>query len=152
MYEYISGIEIEIHRIVQQTLKAEWGDQEKEWWGQGVPVEIRKKCETRRQDDAQPCDSEFAYTDLIDLGKIILENWGLFKNHLPQNYGINRNVIDADFVRLNTIRNAVMHSMTKQDWSEDDFQFVKDVRGWFLRDRTPQQPAGGNAKDCASRS
>lgn len=104
---------------------------------------------TRREEDAQPCDSPFAYTDLIDLSKIISKNWGLFQDRLPGDYGVNRKVLETDFVRLSTIRNAVMHPVKERDWSEDDFQFVKEVRERFLRDEATQQAGGGDAEDRA---
>jgi len=149
MYEYISDIETTVHQMVRQTLESNFGDQESGWWRQGIPEDIRKKCATRREEDAQPCDSPFAYTDLIDLSKIISKNWGLFQDRLPRDYSINRKVFETEFVRLNTIRNSVMHPVKKRNWSEDDFQCVKDSRERFLRDEATQQPAGGDAEDRA---
>jgi hypothetical protein len=149
MYEYISDIEMTIHQMVRHTLESQFGGQENGWWRQGISEDIRRKCATRREEDAEPCDSPFAYTDMIDLSKIILKNWGLFQNNVPQAYGINRKVLETDFVRLNTIRNSVMHPVKQRDWSEDDFQFVKNVRERFLTHGSTQQPARGDAEDRA---
>lgn len=133
IYEYICDIEMKLHQLIKQELCSKFGDQEEGWWRQGISENIRTKCATRREQDDPPYGSPFAYTDLIDLSKIISDNWRLFQDHLPHDYCVNRKVLEADFVRLNKIRNAVMHPVKERDWSEDDFQFVKNVLDRFLK-------------------
>jgi hypothetical protein len=107
MYEYISETEVDLHETVRRTLVAEFGDPENGWWRQGIPSEIREKCVNRRELDEEPSDSPFAYTDLIDLSKIIVKNLALFQNVLPREYA-NRKALELDLRRLNSLRNSVM--------------------------------------------
>lgn len=149
LYVYISDIEVTVHKMVRRTLEAKFGDQENGWWRQGVSENIRKECAKRREEDHQPCGSPFAYTNLLQLSDIISDKWPLFSDRVPQDYGTSRKVLKADFRRLNMIRNAVMHPVRERNWSEDDFQFVKDMHERFLRNNPTQQPAGGDADDRA---
>ena len=74
MYEYISDIELILHSCVRQTLEKNFGAGEHGWWRNGIPSGIRSKCATRREEDEDPSDQPFAYTDLIDLAKIVNKN------------------------------------------------------------------------------
>lgn len=128
MYEYISDVELTLHSWVRRTLENEFGAGELEWWRNGIPSGIRSKCAARREEDEDPSDEVFAYTDLIDLAKIVNKHWELFRGMLPKEYSQNRKHLDRDFARLNRIRNAVMHPVKQRKWSEDDFQFVRTFR------------------------
>ncbi len=148
MYEYICDIEITLHEMVRHTLEGKFGKEEKGWWRQGIPEIIRKKCATRREEDALPCDSPFEYTDLIELSDIITKkgNWELFQGRLHRNYAGNGKELKRHLHRLNGIRNAVMHPVKERNWSEDDLQFVKDVRRRLLGDDLTQQPPAADAQ------
>lgn len=103
MYEYISDTEIALHELVRLTLGAEFGTHEAGWWRGGISREIREKCAARREQDDEPSDSPFSYTDLIDLSKIIMRNWKLFQSLLPNEYRADRKALESDLNRLNRL-------------------------------------------------
>jgi hypothetical protein len=133
MYEYISLAEVSIHNLVRTILEREFGSEESGWWRQGVPSNIRAKCATRREEDEEPCECAYAYTTLIDLSALILKNWQAFSGVLPKEYAANRGQIERDLIRLNRIRNSIMHPVKERKWSEDDFEFVRSICELFQR-------------------
>lgn len=125
LYEYVSTAEVGIHRLVQMKLEREFGPNEDGWWRQGIPSSIRVKCASRREEDDDPCTTPYAYMTLIDLSAVIYKNWSLFESEFPKDYRANRRQLEFDLLRLNRIRNAVMHPVKERKWSEDDFVFVR---------------------------
>ena len=131
LYEYISEIETAIHQFIKGVLKKEFGEGETGWWREGITLDIRQKCQGRREEDDDPSDSVFAYTDLIDLSKIIQKNWPLFKDLVDPEYGQNRRKMLSDFVILNNFRKAIMHPVKKKQWTEEDYRFIRNFRERF---------------------
>ena len=145
MYEFVSEIELAIHEFIRNVLVDHFGGLEEQWWREGIPLQIRKKCQSRREEDEQPSDSGFAYTDLIDLSDIIAKNWGLFQPGLHATYQANRKLLQRDFVNLNDVRKAVMHPVKRRKWREGDFQFVRQFREHFWSAPAPFVPASFQA-------
>lgn len=132
LYEYLSDTEIAIHRFVQDRLESEYGPNQEDWWRGGIPENIRKECVSRREEDDEPSDSAYAYTTLINLSTVISKNWSLFKNEVPEHYqGNQKKQLEGDLVRLNRIRNAVMHPVKERKWTEEDFEFVRRIFNLF---------------------
>jgi hypothetical protein len=131
LYEYVSMAEVGIHRLVRVRLEHEFGPDENGWWRKGIPSSIRVKCVSRREEDDDPCEEPYAYTTLIDLGGVISKNWGLFEAEVPKDYRANRKQLESDLVRLNKIRNSVMHPVKERKWSEDDFVFARRMCASF---------------------
>ena len=131
MYEFVSEIELAIHEYVRSVLVDQFGSREEQWWRKGIPLNIRQRCQFRREEDDQPSDSGFAYTNLIDLSVIITKNWTLFQSDLHVDYRSNKKRLQHDFVELNEIRKAVMHPVKQRKWTENDFYFVRRFRTRF---------------------
>ena len=131
MYEYVSSMEVAVHGLVRALLEREFGPEEEGWWRKGIPSNIRVKCASRREEDEEPCETPYAYTTLIDLSAVVSKNWSLFRSRVPKNYRANRKQLESDFVRLNRIRNSVMHPVKERKWSEDDFEFVRRMSQLF---------------------
>lgn len=125
LYEYVSVAEVAIHRLVRARLEREFGLDEDGWWRKGIPSNIRVKCVSRREEDDDPCEEPYAYTTLVDLVAVISKNWSLLEREVPKEYRANRKQLESDMVRLNGIRNSVMHPVKERKWSEDDFVFVR---------------------------
>lgn len=125
MYLDLRRLEINLHRQIQQSLVVRYGDDEKGWWRQGVPETVRLKCQERREKDPEEPCTAYGYTDLLDLGKIIENQWSLFKDQLPPSYAGNRRTLLDHLARLNRIRNKVMHPVRGVVPCEDDFDFVR---------------------------
>jgi predicted transcriptional regulator len=126
MYEIISDIELLLHKGIKQTLINEYGSHENGWWRQGVLESIRKTCVMLRESDPEPAKEPFCYTNFIDLSSIIDKRWGLFTNVLPKNVVKNKQEFLSKFVKLNHIRNKVMHPIKELLITEEDFEFVRN--------------------------
>ncbi len=127
MYEDIRLIEINVHKVIRETLVQEFGADEAGWWRQGVPENVRVKCQERRERDSdEPCEA-FCYLDLIDLDIILKHQWSLLKNLFPY-YSVNRKALSSDLQRLNRIRNRVMHPVKGFIPGEEDFDFVRNLQ------------------------
>lgn len=131
LYEYVSGVEIVLHRLIRTVLQEAFGKEEPGWWRTGVPQPVRLKCVERHQLDEDPCDSPYAYTMLLDLSTIVAKHWKLFQKRVPGKYSLNLGQLKQDLARLNGIRNAVMHPVKEREWSDDDFLFVREVASIF---------------------
>lgn len=127
MYEYVSTVELAIHKFVRARLAREFGPDEDGWWRNGIPSSIRAKCASRREEDDEPSKEPYAYTTLIDLKIVISKKWGFFESELPKDYRANRKQLEGHLVLLNRIRNSVMHPVKERKWSENDFIFVRHM-------------------------
>jgi hypothetical protein len=128
LYEHVAEADLALHDMVSAVLVKEFADGEAGYWRRGIPVNIRKRCHERREDDNEFSESPFQYTTLIELGEIIGKNWALFQPTLPKKYAGNKHDLARDLERLNRIRNTVMHPVKRRRWTEDDFEFAKQVR------------------------
>jgi len=128
MYDDLREIEVALHFFIKEQLKRRLGDAEGGWWRKGIPETIRKRCQTRREEDAEPATEAYGYTDLLDLGQIIEQNWSTFQECLPDLYRSNRKRLLEDLQRLNGIRRTVMHPVRRAAPTEQDFDFVRDLK------------------------
>jgi hypothetical protein len=128
MYEDIRTIEVGLHRFIQEVLEREFGRGESGWWRQGIPAEIRKACQARREDDPQPADAAYCYTDLIDLRTVLEKQWSTLSKSLPGGVACDRKALLADLLRLNHIRRMVMHPVRGGVPSEQDFEFLRGLK------------------------
>ena len=126
MYDDIRSIEIGLHRLVREVLQSEYGAEK--WWREGVSLPIRQKCATRREEDDDPADDPDGYTDLLDLCTIAEKEWKVIGPRLPKEVAANRRQFVDDLKQLNCIRRKVMHPVRGPTPSEDDFQFVHDLK------------------------
>lgn len=65
--------------IVVRQLKKTFGDSDDGWWRQGIPVNIRKRVATTREEDKTPVALE-GYFFITDYKDIIEQNWTLFES------------------------------------------------------------------------
>jgi hypothetical protein len=65
MYDYIRNIELTLHGLVRTLLFVEF---KKDWWRKGIPVNIRKDCVSRKEEDLEPVEEPYCYTTLTNLG------------------------------------------------------------------------------------
>ena len=131
MYEDLRCVEITLHKKIQTTLVDRYGDGELCWWRKGVPESVRVKCQERREKDQDdPCKA-FCYSDLLDLDTIFQKQWPLLKE-LIRAYTADRKQLSKDLMRLNRIRNKIMHPVRGQVPDEEDFDFVHEFRRLLL--------------------
>jgi Helix-turn-helix domain len=129
MYEDLCHIEIGLHRLIRAGLEGQFGPGESGWWRKGVRLNIRRKCQERREEDeAIDLPEPYCYTDLIDLREILKDNWADLADFLPKEMRTQKRELLADLVRLNEIRRVVMHPVRNTTPSEADFEFVRTLR------------------------
>lgn len=129
MYELVRDIELGLHGLVKKELSRVYGPAE--WWRQGIPEQIRVECVAAREKDPEPADDPFCYTNLIHLKDILEKRWHVFSEVLPPKLAVDRKSLFSSLVRLNRIRNLVMHPVKGRNPTEDDFCFVREFRAHF---------------------
>jgi hypothetical protein len=123
LYELVRNIEVRLHRFIKQAFIQEYG--EDNWWRGGVPDRIRADCAATRERDADPADDAYCYTTLMNLREIVDKQWSVLGPHLPKSIQSDKQAFLADLRRLNGIRNAVMHPVRSDRFSDADFEFVR---------------------------
>jgi hypothetical protein len=124
MYELVRSVEVRLHNFIKQAFVAEFG--EEQWWRGGVPDTIRAECAALLEKDPEPADEPYRYTHLINLREILDKRWPVLGKYMPKALLNQKKDMMERLLRLNRIRNAVMHPVRNTVISEDDFEFVRD--------------------------
>jgi hypothetical protein len=124
MYELVRTVEVRLHTFIKQAFVAEFG--EEQWWRGGVPDSIRAECAALLEKDPEPAEEPYRYTHLINLREILDKRWSLLSKYMPKILLNQKKDVLERLLRLNRIRNAVMHPVRNTVISEDDFEFVRD--------------------------
>jgi len=122
MYEIVRNIEVRLHRFIKRIFIAEYG--EENWWRGGVPEKIRADCAALLEKDPEPAPEPYCYTHLIALREILDRGWPVLSKHLPSAVSSNKKELLDRLLRLNRIRNAVMHPVRGENLTEEEFEFV----------------------------
>lgn len=142
MYELVRSVEVRLHTFIKQAFIAEFG--EEQWWRGGVPDGIRAECAALLEKDPEPADEPYRYTHLINLREILDKRWPVLSKYLPKSLLNEKKDVLERLLRLNRIRNAVMHPVRNTVISEDDFEFVRDFEKQLagLEVHLPAAPEG----------
>lgn len=118
--ERVWSIEKRLHGLIRSTLETHYGPGEDGWWRKGIPQEIRKKCQHRREDDTGEPGDPFSYADLIDLKQIVEADWSVFESCFAPAHACfeNKGAWKSGLQKLNEIRNRLMHAA--RDYEPDD--------------------------------
>lgn len=133
LYLDLHTIELKLHRLIKKVLKKEFGADEDGWWRKGVDLRVRQTCVCRREEDEERLEEPYCYTDFIDLRTILDKQWAILGPQLPEETRADKKSLLSDLLRINRIRNWVMHPVRGQIPTEDDFEFVLSVKrklGW----------------------
>lgn len=128
MYIYLRELEVSIHTMVRHTLETTFHHHDDAWWREGVPLQIRQRCATTKEADPEPISDLFAYTNFIDLKKIIDTHWATFKTVVPSPFENQKKALLKRFDKLNNIRNGVMHPIKPIEITPYEFGFIRDTR------------------------
>jgi hypothetical protein len=123
LYELVRNIEVRLHRFIKQAFVQEYG--EENWWRGGVPDRIRADCAATRERDTEPANDAYCYTTLMNLREILDKQWSALGPHLPKRIQADKKAFLEQVKRLNGIRNSVMHPVRNDQFSDDDFEFVR---------------------------
>ena len=127
VYTAVAAFENSARKLIQAVLLEEAGD---DWWDKSVSERIRRKAETRRDEEeatkwhAQRGTDLINYTELGDLGNIMQNNADAFEPYV-------RSVdwAKAIFRVIERSRNVIMHSGTLDD--EDVARVGINIRDWI---------------------
>jgi hypothetical protein len=122
LYALICEAEILLHGFIRQTLEVAYKGG---WWREGIPEQIRKSCQNRKEEDAAPLDDPYYYTTFIELKLIIDKNWRSFSASFPKALGANKQATLEALQRINSIRNRVMHPVKIMSAYQDDHHFAR---------------------------
>ncbi|GEM_PF-4241002 len=126
LYELLNHIEQKLLDLIRGKLIRKFGGREEDWWVQGIPLNVREKCATRREEDPKRLEVH-RYMDLIDLRTILDKNWAEFQMNfvkLNPQYP-SKAAFLSDFLRINEIRRSIMHPIRTEEISQDDLQFAE---------------------------
>lgn len=129
LYFFVTDLEKNLHTLMEDILKREYGNSERGWWRRGIPEKVRLECAQRRERDLDPNHHPYYYTDFIHLKQILEEAWSIFSKHLPKNEAKDKRVLIKALIEANAIRNKVMHPVRGYTPSDDDFEFIMDLHG-----------------------
>jgi len=118
----VPELQLLIRNDVFQTIKKEYGDEEKGWWFEGIPEPVRKdvvsRKEEQKEESKEKCFDLPHYSDIIRYKN----NWKLFE----EKYGISEKKSDGKdkktswFSKLIEIRNKISHpergNVTKEEY------------------------------------
>jgi hypothetical protein len=143
MYEAVRDLETALHQWVRQVLMEHFPEGES-WWWSGVPMNVRKDCASRQQEDA---DGQFlhvfCYTTVINLSVILDKNWERFAYAFSGSRR-SKKTVESDLHRFNRIRNQVMHPVKHPALSQDDFNFVHSLRALIPSTGRSELPQGSS--------
>ena len=125
LYELVRNIEVRLHRFIKEAFMEEYG--EDGWWRGGIPDRIRADCAALRERDPEPADDAYCYTTLINLREVLDKQWSVLAPRLPKKIQSDKKEFLDAIKRLNGIRNAVMHPVRSDRFTDDDFEFVRSL-------------------------
>ena len=129
MYELLRTVEVRLHKFIKEAFIAEFG--EENWWRSGVPDNIRAECAALREKDPEPADEPYSYTHLISLREILDKRWSVLNKYIPERLLNQKKDLLERLIKLNRIRNSVMHPVRNPVLTEEDFEFVRDFEADF---------------------
>jgi hypothetical protein len=106
-----------------------------DWWTDGVPVSVRKKCSERQEDEGNKLPRG-AYLDIVDV-KTILEvprNWKIFEKDLRMVGWTDKKAALSWIPEFNDIRRNVMHP-TRRHFKPNllDQASISKLRTWLRK-------------------
>jgi hypothetical protein len=139
LYELVRNIEVRLHRFIKEAFIQEYG--EEGWWRGGIPDRIRADCAAVRERDPEPADDAYCYTTLLNLREILDKQWSVLGPRLPKKIQSDKKEFLDALKRLNGIRNAVMHPVRSDRFTDDDFEFVRSLEQQLGEMRVQPRPA-----------
>lgn len=131
-YAIINQLEPVLKKIVVDNLKAEYPDDPKLWFYQGVPTNVRKKI-LDRQNEKQGEGEWEDYFGILDYRKIVLANWSTFQSLFSFTSKGNKERKTQWLEDLNDIRNIVMHATKSVTVTFEQLAALKDYQEFLVK-------------------
>ena len=126
MYGLLRNLERQLHKYIRETLEGSVGAEN--FWRK-LPLKVRTECAQRREEDDDPQDDLYVYTTFIHLRDIFDKEWRLLSKNLPKKTSHDKQGFLLEFVKINKIRNRVMHPIYEYRPTRRDFEFVLGFAG-----------------------
>lgn len=105
----LARIELRLHHWLLDGLRQEYGER---WWTEGVPVNSRVQCASRKEQEGASGIPAEAYLTFIDLRDIVQANWNLFGPRMETMTGARgKDRASRWLVELNEIRKLWAHPL-----------------------------------------
>lgn len=130
-YAILERLERKLFKVVIETAKEEYGEEDGLWWYEGVPENVRTKAAVRMEaDQAKRGSAKESYLDLLDFKDIASKNWELFKDLLSRGSGKKEQQLRW-IDQLNDIRKIVMHSSKNVPVSLGQLERLEETEEWL---------------------
>lgn len=126
-------LQIKIREYIFEVLKKNYGEANKNWWVEGVPINIQKACGIRQIEEKR-AEPEENYIDTIDYWDILSkkENKQLFiKMFTPPGQEQKSNADKSWFLKFNNIRKKYSHP-EREGVKEAELEFLEESEVWIL--------------------
>lgn len=126
-------IEPLIDQFIKEKLKQEYGTKDDNWWINGVPTNVQKKCAERKIDE-RSIKPEHNFLTTLDYHSIIKANWILLGDYLtPPGKGNVSKDKKLDWLdNFNRIRKKYSHPQ-REHVTEQDLEFLQNLHSWLSR-------------------
>jgi DNA sulfur modification protein DndB len=137
-----------MQKTILSELKEEFGEDDSDWWMEGIPKQVRLEVTKRFEEDDGKRGEREKYFDFIHYRKIITENWDLLSELFAYGKkGVGKDKGTQWMEDLNQKRNCVAHSSSGISLSIEDLNQVQEYEEWLRR-----QLAGGSASNTNEES
>lgn len=126
LFEDIIDLERYLHSTISSTLAE--GDGEGNWWRLRIPLKVRTECATALESDPEPAAGPYCYTNFIHLWQILNQEWGIFSKILPKAATKDKKLLEKQLLKVNALRNRVMHPARAYRPQPADLKFVASLR------------------------
>lgn len=127
-------LQLEIRNFVFKELKRLYGEKEKKWWVEGVPLIIQQHCSTRHIEEKR-VEPEENYLDTIhymDIIKMKEHKQEFLKIFTPPNLEREKEENKIKwFIQFNSIRKKYSHP-ERQFVAESELRFLEELQAWLL--------------------
>jgi hypothetical protein len=138
IYELLWRLERFLHMYIRSKLEETAGPEG--FWRQ-IPQSIREECALMKERDDAPQDDPYSYTMFIHLRVIFDKKWAVLAGGLPKSFSNDKQGFLATVLRLNVLRNRVMHPVRDYRPSREDFQFISTFVQKMLKESTTGAPS-----------
>jgi DGQHR domain-containing protein len=140
-FEVIQRVEQVLQNTILSEIKNEFGNEEKDWWFNGIPKIVRKKVDDRINEEGGKKGGREENFDLIDYRDIITSNWPLFETSLGRGKG-SKDAKTKWIVEVNELRKPVMHASKGMSLpvTEEQLAFLQEIENWLQTQLSEQRP------------
>lgn len=124
LYADIAELELIFNRFIREVLTRKFGAGESGWWRKGIKDVLRAELVKAREMDEEPADDPLCYLSFIHIRDILKSNWETFTPYFSKNIHRDPKKLQNLLVRVNRIRNQVMHPIKNARHTYADLELV----------------------------